>query len=40
MGNDFEHEVILPRNASFNVVSDEAGPGGVRNIKLEYLPDE
>lgn len=37
-GNDFEKEVILPRNASFHVLSDEIKPGGQRHIKLMYEP--
>jgi 8-oxo-dGTP pyrophosphatase MutT (NUDIX family) len=37
-GNDFEHEVILPRNSKFRVVGDEPGPGGTRHIRLEHQP--
>jgi hypothetical protein len=37
-GNAHEGEVILPRNGSFRVLSDAEGPGGGRDIHLEYLP--
>ncbi len=37
-GNDFEHEVILPRNAQFSVLSDEMD-GSTRHVKLQYQPD-
>jgi ADP-ribosyltransferase exoenzyme len=37
-GNDFEKEVILPRDASFHVLSDEVDANGHRNIKLAYEP--
>jgi len=36
-GNDFEHEVILPRNARFSVLSDEMD-GSTRHVKLQYQP--
>jgi hypothetical protein len=36
-GNDFEHEIILPRNARFSVVSDEMS-GSQRHVRLEYQP--
>jgi SPP1 gp7 family putative phage head morphogenesis protein len=38
MGNDFEHEAILPRDAYFLITSDTPGPGNTRNIRLEYVP--
>ena len=36
-GNDFEHEVLLPRGAGFRVTKDET-VGGQRNITMEYDP--
>jgi hypothetical protein len=39
-GNDFEHEVILPRDASFRVMQDTLNSDGTRSIGLEYEPNE
>jgi hypothetical protein len=37
-GNDFEQELILPRDSNFNVRSDSVGPDGTRYIELEHQP--
>ena len=33
-GNNFEHEVLLPRGAGFRVTKDETTPDGQRNIVM------
>jgi hypothetical protein len=37
-GNDFEHELLLPRDSRFKVISDVLDNRGSRRIRLEHLP--